>query len=133
MFLLWMVGFIFSQLKERLLLNAKWAIFQLYHGENITFKTLDWIFIVLAHWNNSLWVDMLCHSDTLSRFCANQSLLLLFKAVCVVEEQIYQFNCLWFDLTSNPQCTSLEESMITITPPMQLYFQSICVSRWHSI
>jgi hypothetical protein len=50
---------------ERLLFNTKWAIFQLYHGENkLHFNelmkavlhysnTLGWIFIVLAHWNNN--------------------------------------------------------------------------------
>jgi len=31
---------------------------------------LNWIFIVLAHWNNSLQVDMSLHSDTLSWFQA---------------------------------------------------------------
>jgi len=34
-------------------------------------------FIVLAHWNNSSWVDMSLHSDTLSWFPANQSFLFL--------------------------------------------------------
>jgi hypothetical protein len=62
------------------------AIFQLYHDENkLIFNemmmmstlyktnTLSWICIVLAHWNNSLWVDMSLHSDTLFWFRANQS------------------------------------------------------------
>ena len=40
-------------------------------------NTLSWIFIVLAHWNNSPWLDMWPHSDTLSWFQANQSLLFL--------------------------------------------------------
>ena len=40
-------------------------------------NTLSLIFIVLAHWNNNLWTDMLLHSDTLSWFWANQSLLLI--------------------------------------------------------
>jgi hypothetical protein len=38
--------------------------------------TLSWIFIVLVNWNNCLQVDMLLHSDTLSWFRVNQSLLL---------------------------------------------------------
>jgi hypothetical protein len=29
-------------------------------------NTLSWIFIVLAHWNNSPWVDMSLHSQTWS-------------------------------------------------------------------
>jgi hypothetical protein len=66
------------------LLNANSAIFQLYHGENkLIFNEmvmrsalyltnmLSWIFIVLAHWNNSLQIDMSPHSDTLSWFRAN--------------------------------------------------------------
>jgi hypothetical protein len=56
-----------SVLSEWLLVNAKLAIFQLYHGKKnkLIFNeimmrsvfhytnTLSWIFIVLAHWNNS--------------------------------------------------------------------------------
>ena len=37
----------------------------------------NWIFTVLAHSNNSPWADMSLHSDTLSWFRANPSLLLL--------------------------------------------------------
>jgi hypothetical protein len=48
---------------------------------------LSWIFIVLAHWNNSPRVDMSLHSDTLSWFRANQSLFLLFNTVYLVEKQ----------------------------------------------
>ena len=40
-----------------------------------------------AHWNNSQQVDMSLHPDTLTLFLANQSLLLLRKAVCLVEKQ----------------------------------------------
>jgi hypothetical protein len=50
-------------------------------------NTLSSIFIVLAHWNNSPRVDMSPHSDTLSRFRANQSLLFLLNAVCIAEKQ----------------------------------------------
>jgi hypothetical protein len=71
-----------------LLFNANSAIFQLYHGENkwifnemmmssalYKTNTLSWIFIGLAHWNNSLRVDMSLHLDTLFWFRANQSAL----------------------------------------------------------
>ena len=44
-------------------------------------------FIVLAHRNNSLWVDMTLHSDTLFWFRANQPLLFLLHAACLVEKQ----------------------------------------------
>ena len=39
-------------------------------------------FIVLAHWNENLWADMWLQSDILSRFRANQSLLLHINAAC---------------------------------------------------
>jgi hypothetical protein len=71
-----------------------------YHGENkLIFNemmmssalyktnTLSWIFIVLAHWNNSLRVDMSLHLDTLFWFRANQSLLFLLNATCLTEKQ----------------------------------------------
>ena len=48
---------------------------------------LSWIFIVLAHWNNSLQVDMSLHSDTLFWFRANQSLFFLLNAACLAEKQ----------------------------------------------
>ena len=84
---------------EWLLFNTKWAIISYNHGENkIHFNeimiistsyytsTLSWIFTVLAHWNNSLWVHMLTHSFTLSWFQTSRSLLLLFNAVCLAME-----------------------------------------------
>ena len=56
--------------------------------------------IILAHWNNSPKVDMLRHSDTLSGFRANQSLLFLLNAACLAEKQsYYKFNSQWFDPT----------------------------------
>ena len=82
---------------EWLLFNANSAILQLYHGDKLIINemmmmsalfytnTLSWIFIVLAHWNNSPWVDMSLHSDTLFWFRANQSLLFLLNAACLPE------------------------------------------------
>jgi hypothetical protein len=76
--------------------------FQLFHGENklifnemmimmrfalYQINLLSWIFIMLAHWNNSQQVDMSLHSDTLVWFRANQSLLFLLNAVCLAEKQ----------------------------------------------
>jgi hypothetical protein len=96
-----------------LLLNANSAIFQLYHDESkLVFNemmmkmrsalyytnTLSWIFIVLAHWNNSLRIDMSPHLDTLSWFRANQSFLFLRNPACLAEKQKYQFYSLRFDL-----------------------------------
>ena len=73
-------------LSDWLLFNANSAIFQLYHSENklifnkmmmrsalYSTNMLSWIFIVLAHWNNSLRIDISPHSDTLFWFHANQS------------------------------------------------------------
>ena len=60
---------------EWLLLNAKWAIFQLYDSENKLMRwwrcltnTLRWIFTVLDNWTNSPVVDMSLQLDTLSWF-----------------------------------------------------------------
>jgi hypothetical protein len=88
---------IYDQLKgEWLLLNANSAISW---REQVTFdemmmmsalyyiNMLSWLFIELAHWNNSPQVDMLLHQDTLFWFCATQSLLLLLAAVCLAERQ----------------------------------------------
>jgi hypothetical protein len=47
---------------------------------------VSWVFIVLAHWNNSPRVDMSLHSDTLFWFRANQSLLFLLYAACLAEK-----------------------------------------------
>ena len=79
-------------------------------------------FIVLAHWNNSPWVDMSLHSDTLFWFRANQSLLFLLNAVCLVEKQQIPIlkSFIWPDQGSNPGSITLMVSMVTITPPMRL-------------
>ena len=123
---------------EWLLFNANSVIFQLYYGENklifnemmmtpalYQINMLSWIFIMLAHWNNSLRVDMSLHSDTLFWFRANQSLIFLLNAACLAEKQqipiLYSFA--WPDRGSNPWSTALEVSTLTITPPM--WFRSI--------
>jgi hypothetical protein len=59
---------------------------------------------VLAHWNNSSWIDMLPHSDTLSWFPANQPLFFLLNAACLVLWLLNTGDCLievtaWEDLT----------------------------------
>jgi hypothetical protein len=54
-------------------------------------NTISRIYIVLVHWNNSLWVDMPLHSDTLSWFRANQFLLFLHNAECLVKKQQIKF------------------------------------------
>ena len=80
--------------------KANSTIFPLYNGENkliinemmmksALYQTnmLSLIFIVLAHWNNSLRADMSLHSDTLFWFRANQSLLFPLNVVCLAEKQ----------------------------------------------
>jgi hypothetical protein len=45
--------------------------------------------IVVAHWNNNSLVDMSLHWDTLSWFCVNQSLSLLFNdAYLAIKQEI---------------------------------------------
>jgi hypothetical protein len=77
-----------------------------------------WVgFLVLAHWNNSSRVDMALHSDTLSWFRANQSLLFLLNAACWAEKQQIPilYSLVWPDRGSNPRSTTL-----TITLPIRL-------------
>ena len=45
-------------------------------------------FLVLAHWNDNLQVNMLLYLDMLYWLQANQYFLLLFSAVCLVELQL---------------------------------------------
>jgi hypothetical protein len=101
--------------------------------------TLSWTFIVLAHWNNSPHIDVSLHSDTLSWFKANQSLLFLLNAACLAEKQqipILQ-SSVWSDLWSNPWSTTLTESTLTLTPLMwSLYIiisnkSTICDKKNH--
>jgi hypothetical protein len=79
-------------------------------------STLALIIIVLAHWNNSLQVDLLIYSDTLSRFQRNQVLLLLHNVVCWAREGatihliVFGLN----DMGSNQRSTAIETSTLTI-------------------
>ena len=73
---------------------------------------LRWIFIVLAHWNSSLWVDMWLDSDTLLWFRACYSVLL---QCCVLCEEVANTNSIVFDLTQilNPKPTPFEASTLS--------------------
>ena len=68
--------------REQVIFNEMMMMFALFK-----INTLSWIFIVLAHWNNSPWTDMSIHSDTLFWFWANQFLLFLINAECLAEKQ----------------------------------------------
>jgi hypothetical protein len=57
-------------------------------------------FLVLAHWKNSLQIDMSPHSDTLSWFRVNQSLLFLLNAACMAKKAT-NTNIIVFGLTSS--------------------------------
>ena len=72
---------------------------------------------MLAHWNNSLRIDMSLHSDTLSWFRANQSLLFLLNAAYLVEKQQNTNFIVLFspDRGLNPWSIALEASRLTIT------------------
>ena len=69
---------------------------------------LNWMFTVLAHWNNSPWIDM-----------SLQSLPILLKESWVFRREVTNTNFLVFGLTR--QSTTLEESRITITSLMGNY------------
>jgi len=91
-----------------LLFNGNSAIFLLYYGENKSIfnemmmrsalystNTLSWIFIVLAHWNNSPQAHMSAHSYTLSWFWANPS------SFCILSGEAININFLAFGLTGS--------------------------------
>ena len=81
-------------------------------------------FLVLAHWNNSQWVDRLHHSDKLSWFRVNQSLLILRNAVCL--EKKPQISILlylvWHGQNLNLGSSAINESTLTIKLLMWLNF-----------
>jgi hypothetical protein len=112
-----------------LLLNTKWAIFQLCHGKN-KLHSMKWrcyllctrptglvgfFFIVLAQWNNSPWVDMSLHSGTLYWFLANQSLLFLLNDVSLAKKPQMPYSPLVrSERGLVPRSTARDVSMITI-------------------
>ena len=84
---------------EQVIFNEMMMMFALFK-----INTLSWIFIVLAHWNNSPWTDMSIPSDTLFWFRANQFLLFLLNAdQCLAEKQQIPilFVSIWRDRVSN--------------------------------
>ena len=54
---------------------------------------------MIAHWNNSLRVDISLHWDTLFWFRADQSLIFLLNAACLVETQQIPLDFIVFGLT----------------------------------
>ena len=92
---------------------------------------LFWIFILLAHWNNSTWVEMSPHLDTLCWFRANQSLLFLLNAACLVEKQLYS---LWFD-PIGARTNDLPHSRLACSPLQEIqecaiYTRTVYQKRW---
>ena len=127
-----LVFYLPSIMSEWLLFNANSAIFQHYHSENILLflwrwwcpfcTRLSWLFIVLAHWNNSPRIDMSLHSDTLFWFTANQSLLFLLSATCL-EEKHQILSVFWPERGSNQRSPALEARTLTITPSKRFWTQ----------
>ena len=70
--------------KNKLIFNEMMMRSALYQTNTLS---LSWICIVLAHCKHSLLKDMSPHSDSLSRFRANQSLLFLLNVVCLAGKQ----------------------------------------------
>ena len=133
-----------------MLFNTNSAIIQPYHGEMfflINFQwdddevalykgnTLSWIFIVLAHWNNSPRIHISPHSDTTSWFRANQSLLFLLNAVSLSGKQQIPISSslVWPDWGPNQRSIALEANMLTITPLMRLNIYQAYNSIPHNI
>jgi len=91
---------------------------------------LSWIFIVLGHWNNSLWVDISLHSDTLSRSQATQSLIFLLNATCLAEKQqitiLMAFSLTWLELEPTIYHTRGEQANYNDT---DTFFWSLMIAR----
>ena len=71
-------------------------------------RLLCWIFIVLAHWNNSLHVDMLLHSWHIILILNQPVIALTLKVTCLVEKKklptlVLGFTWKWLEPTIN--CT----------------------------
>jgi hypothetical protein len=60
---------------------------------------LSWIFIVLAHWNNSPRIDMSPHSVTLSCMIPDQPVFSLSPYCCVLSREATNTNYIVFSLT----------------------------------
>jgi hypothetical protein len=75
--------FYFTMYKIDFNFDCEIVIFRIFN-ELMTYR-FSWSLIALAHWSNRN--QMLPHSDTLSWFWANQSLLFLFNAACLAEKQ----------------------------------------------
>jgi hypothetical protein len=71
----------------------------------------------MTAWNKSPRIDMSPHSDTLSWFRANQSLIFHLNAAYIAEKQqiLILKSLVWLDRASNPRSTTLEKSTLTIT------------------
>ena len=96
--------------REQVIFDEMMMMFALY--------TLNWIFIVLDYWYNSLQVELSLHSVTLTGFQANQFLLLLLNAVYLMD----QFYSLWFD-TNRLKLNTLSLFVWWYLMPLSTIFQ----------
>ena len=107
---------------ECLLLNAKSTAITWWEQVNFQWDDDEVRFVLdqqaelnlhsLAHWNNSLRIDMSLHSDTLFWFRANQFLLFLRNSACLAEEQQIPIllSLVWPNRDSNPRSTAFKPS-----------------------
>ena len=91
-------------------------------------RLVGFLYIVLAHWNNSLRIDMSPRWHTLSWFLSTQFLLFLLNATCLTEKQhIPILYSLWFDPTRarTHDLPNSKRARLTITPPMRFDLKRI--------
>jgi hypothetical protein len=90
------------------------------------------LLILLAHWNNNMRVDISPHSDTLSWFQANHSLLFLLNAACLAEKQQIPilYSLIWPNQGSNPRSTAIDNDKRIIKEKLDKSRQRSCLKEW---
>ena len=119
---------------ERLLLNAKWAIFYLYHDENklhfVLCQHAEFGFSVPAHWNNNPRV-LTCRTTQIHYYDSESNSLCSYPLIvlCWAEKQQIPilYSVVWHDRGSNlTNYRTRGRAHLTITPQTRLlcYYHS---------
>ena len=84
---------------------------------------MNWIFIVLVHWNNSPLVDMSLHYSTLCWFRAIKSLILTLNAACLVKQKHQFYILVWPD--PNQHIYHIKQKILKTIDMTNLYIPNL--------